>query len=118
MPWAAFRRRRAVAWGIRSIRSTGTPITVSGRSGGTSRGSLTLLRLLAKQHHPEPLEADRRLLQGTQQPKIPLQHLVQYAPIISGQGIPGEPCAQGLAVCLAQLHLFWALHRRLHPYEQ
>ena len=66
---------------------------------------LTLLGLLAKQHHPEPLEAERRLLQGKQQPKIPLEHLVQHAPIVGSQGIPGEPCAQRLAVFAAQLKL-------------
>ena len=37
---------------------------------------------------------------------------------VSGQGIPGEPLAQRLAIFAAELDLFWALHRRLHPYEQ
>ena len=82
------------------------------------RTVLTLLRLLAKQQGPQPLEAERGLLQGKQQPKIPLEHLVQHPPIVGGQGIPGEPWAQRLAVFAAQLHLFWALHRRLLPDDQ
>ena len=47
--------------------------------------------LRAKEQDPEPLQAERRLLQGKQQPKIPLEHQVQHAPIGRGQGIPGEP---------------------------
>jgi hypothetical protein len=74
--------------------------------------------LRAKEQDPEPLQAERRLLQGKQQPKIPLEHQVQHAPIGRGQGIPGEPLAQRLAVFAAELDLFWALHRRLHPYKQ
>jgi hypothetical protein len=87
MPWAAFSRCwSAVAWSLRSSRPLSA---VLGRCGWL----LTLLGLLAKHHHPEPLEADRRLLQGKQQPKIPLEHLVQHAPIVGSQGIPGETCA-------------------------
>jgi hypothetical protein len=82
------------------------------------RGGFACARLLAKKQDPEPLQAERRLLQSKQQPKIPLQHQVQHTPIGRGQRIPGEPCAQGLAVRTTQVHLFWARHRRLHPYEQ
>ena len=74
-------------------------------------------RLLAKEQDPEPLQAECRLLQGKQQPKIPLQHQVQHAPIGSGQGIPGEPLAQRLAVFAAQLTCSGHFIVRLHPYE-
>ena len=50
-------------------------------------------RAFAKEQAPEPLEAEPGLLQGEQQPKIPLEHLVQHAPIGGGQGIACEPCA-------------------------
>ena len=49
-------------------------------------------RAFAKRAGPEPLEAEPGLLQGEQQPKIPLEHLVQHAPIGGGQGIACEPC--------------------------
>ena len=52
---------------------------------------MVLRGLRAKEQDPEPLQAERRLLQGKQQPKIPLEHQVQHAPIGRGQGIPGEP---------------------------
>ena len=57
------------------------------------RRGFACVGLRAKEQDPKPLEAERRLLQGKQQPKIPLEHLVQYAPIGGGQGIACEPCA-------------------------
>src|SRR4029434_2292860 len=65
------RDTRRVSLGCRSLRSTCTPIAVAGRCGWISKGSLTLLRFVAKQHHPEPLEAERRLLLCTSQTNIP-----------------------------------------------
>jgi hypothetical protein len=77
--------------GVRSTRSTRIPVAVLGHCGWISLWSLTLLGLLAKQQRPEPLQAEPGLLQGKQQPKIPLEYQVQHAPIGSSQGIPGEP---------------------------
>src|SRR5262245_51130236 len=88
MPWATFMRRRsAVALGVCSRRDTRPPSTVSGRCGGISRGTFTLLGPLAKQHRPEPLQAEPRLLYGEQQPKVPREHVPQHTPIVGGQGI-------------------------------
>src|SRR5262249_56352239 len=60
MARAAFSgRRSAVAYIPRSTRSTRILIAVSGHCVWI----LTLFGLRAKQHHPEPFEAERRLLQ-------------------------------------------------------
>jgi len=107
-------RRSALALSLRFTRSTRTLIADSGRCGWL----LTLLGLLAKHHHPEPLEAERRLLQGKQQPKIPLEYLVQHAPIVGSQGIACEPSAYGFTVCAAKRDLFWSLHRGQHLFDR
>jgi hypothetical protein len=78
---------------LRLTRGTRILIACSG-SGGEIRGwGFARLGLLAKQHRPEPLEAESGFLQGEHEPKIPLKYLVQHAPIGSGQGIACEPCA-------------------------
>src|SRR5262249_27867795 len=109
-------RRLLHAW----RRSTAHPSrTISGVRRRTSRWQgPTGVRLLAKEQDAESLQAERRLLQGKQQPKIPLEHQVQHAPIGRRQGILCEPLAQRLTLFAAELDLFGAFHRRRHPYEQ
>jgi hypothetical protein len=67
------------------------------------------------EQYPQPSQAQFGLLRGEEQPKIPFQHVPEDSAVSRGQGIVVvEPVAQRLAVFMAQVHLFWALHR--HPY--
>jgi hypothetical protein len=95
----ASRRLMAVSFGFRGI----PPGAPSGGGRPTWGPTLALFGLVTKQHGPQPLEAELGFLQGKQQPKIPLEHVVQHAPIVGSQAIPGEPCTQCLAVFAAQL---------------
>jgi hypothetical protein len=54
-------------------------------------------------------------LQGEQQPEVPLQHLLQHAPILRGQGVPLKSREQCLAALAAQVDLIGSFHRGLHP---
>jgi hypothetical protein len=74
------------------------PVAPSGGRRPTWGPTLALFGLVTKQHGPQPLEAELGLLQGKQQPKIPLEYLPQHPPIVGGQGITFKPLAQRLAV--------------------
>src|ERR1043166_9468044 len=80
MTWTAATRSclSTVVWCLRHIRcGTRTSMAIVGSQGRVSGWGWTLLRLLAKQQGPQPLQAEPGLLQGEQQPKIDAQYLHQ-----------------------------------------